>query len=399
MTMGGMTVHLRERLQSTVGAAYTLERELGGGGMSRVFVATETALGRRVVVKVLPPEMAAGLSAERFAREIQLAARLQHPHVVPVLAAGSWDGVPFYTMPFVEGESLRAHLRQAGALSVPHALRVLRDVARALAYAHRRGVVHRDVKPDNVLLSDGSALVTDFGVAKALDDALDFCGGLEAALLDGEAEASGSGLTSVGPVVGTPAYVAPEQAAGDASADCRVDVYAFGAMAYELLTGAPPFAGRSPRAMVTAHMVEAPRPVGERRPDVPPALAKLVMRCLEKEPARRPRSAEELLRTLDSLAAPLGRRARRLLVRRAARWARSVLTSTAVALAVSAGVASGNRADAERRVDVFESRQVARRAGVRMWRAAVDARTGESTMVGLTATVLRVIAAAARWPR
>ena len=390
---------LTAELQATLGGEYVVERELGGGGMSRVFLATERGLGRRVVLKVLAPEIAAGLSVRRFAREIALAAQLQHANIVPLLSAGDADGLPYYTMPYVDGPSLRGRLAQGGPLGAAEAIAILRDVARALAHAHAQGVVHRDVKPDNVLLSDGSALVTDFGVAKALDDALDFCGGLEAALLDGEAEASGSGLTSVGPVVGTPAYVAPEQAAGDASADCRVDVYAFGAMAYELLTGAPPFAGRSPRAMVTAHMVEAPRPVGERRPDVPPALAKLVMRCLEKEPARRPRSAEELLRTLDSLAAPLGRRARRLLVRRAARWARSVLTSTAVALAVSAGVASGNRADAERRVDVFESKQVARRAGVRMWRAAVDARTGESTMVGLTATVLRVIAAAARWPR
>jgi eukaryotic-like serine/threonine-protein kinase len=391
-----MTTHLRERLQSTLGGAYMLERELGGGGMSRVFVATETALGRRVVVKVLPPEMAAGLSSERFAREILLAARLQHPHVVPVLAAGSWDGVPFYTMPFVEGESLRAHLRRAGALSVPHALRVLRDVARALAYAHRQGVVHRDVKPDNVLLSDGSALVTDFGVAKALDDALDGCGGLEAEAFDGDVGESGGGLTSVGPVVGTPAYVAPEQAAGDASADYRVDVYAFGAMAYELLTGAPPFAGRSPRAMVTAHMVEAPRPVSERRPDVPPPLARLVMRCLEKQPARRPRSAEELLRALDSLAAPLGRRARRLLVRRAARWARSVLAATAVAAVGAASLASGNRAGAERRVRVVHSKQALARPGLGVWEAAVYARSGEATMVGLTAAALRAIVATMR---
>jgi eukaryotic-like serine/threonine-protein kinase len=394
-----MTTHLSERLQSTLGGAYVLERELGGGGMSRVFVATETALGRRVVVKVLPPELAAGLSSERFAREIQLAARLQHPHVVPVLAAGSWDGVPFYTMPYVEGESLRAHLRRAGALSVPHTLRVLRDVARALGYAHRQGVVHRDVKPDNVLLSDGSALVTDFGVAKALDDAVGGWGGLDAESFDAEAGESGSGLTSAGPVVGTPAYIAPEQAGGDASADCRADVYAFGAMAYELLTGAPPFAGRSPRAMVTAHIVETPRPVGERRPDVPPALAKLVMRCLEKQPARRPQSAEELLRALDSLAAPLGRRTRRLLVRRTARWARSVLTATAVGVVIAAGVAGGTHVDAERPVRVVDSKQATARSGLRVWQAAVYARTSEATMVGFTAAALRAIVATVRSQR
>src|SRR5690606_23924377 len=157
---------LRQRLQASLGSAYTLERELGGGGMSRVFVADETALARKVVVKVLSPELAAGVSVERFNREIQVAARLQHPHIVPVLSAGEAGGLPFYTMPFVEGSSLRARLGQ-GPLAITEAVGVLRDVARALAFAHARGVVHRDTKPDNVLLSEGSATVTDFGIAKA----------------------------------------------------------------------------------------------------------------------------------------------------------------------------------------------------------------------------------------
>jgi tetratricopeptide (TPR) repeat protein/tRNA A-37 threonylcarbamoyl transferase component Bud32 len=159
---------LREQLQDTLGEGYRLERELGGGGMSRVFLAAETALGRRVVVKVLPPDVAAAVNVERFRREIQLAARLQHPHIVPLLSAGESGGVLYYTMPFVDGESLRVRLAREGALSIDQAVRVVRDIADALAYAHECGVVHRDVKPDNVLLSRGHALVADFGVAKAL---------------------------------------------------------------------------------------------------------------------------------------------------------------------------------------------------------------------------------------
>src|SRR3954468_12212959 len=225
---------LRDRLQLALGAAYTLDRELGGGGMSRVFVATETALGRTVVVKVLPPELAAGVRTDRFKREIALAARLQHPHIVPLLAAGEMDGVPYFTMPFVEGESLRVRLARHGELPVSEAMRILREVASALQYAHDRGIVHRDIKPDNVLLSGGSAMVTDFGVAKALSAS--------------SSEEHG-GTTSTGVALGTPAYMSPEQASADPAVDHRANIYSFGVLAYELLTGQPPFVARTPQQL------------------------------------------------------------------------------------------------------------------------------------------------------
>ena len=284
-----MTQDLRSRLSSTLGAAYTLDRELGGGGMSRVFVADETALGRKVVVKVLHPELAAAVSVERFRREIQLAAQLQHPNIVPVLSAGVSDGLPYYTMPFVEGESLRARMTR-GALDAPETVRILRDVAAALAYSHERGVVHRDVKPDNVLLTRHHALVTDFGVAKALS-------------ASAARPASGM-LTTLGLAMGTPAYMAPEQAAADPAADHRADIYALGAMAYEMLSGVALFGDRSPSALLAAQVTERPVPLDARRPGLPPALSALVMRCLEKDPAARPQTADEVLAALDAVATP-----------------------------------------------------------------------------------------------
>jgi serine/threonine protein kinase len=262
-----LTAELRQQLQSSLGAAYTLERELGGGGMSRTYVAQETALGRRVVVKILSPELAAGVSVDRFKREIQLAAALQHPHVVPVLAAGDAAGLPWFTMPYVEGESLRARLGR-GPLRIVEVTAILKDVARALEFAHSHGVVHRDIKPDNVLLAGSSATVTDFGIAKALSVARTGPGGAT--------------LTIAGTSIGTPMYMAPEQAAGDPTLDQRSDIYSFGIMAYELLAGRPPFEGSTPVKLVSAHFSERPREIRELRADTPPALAELVMHCLEK---------------------------------------------------------------------------------------------------------------------
>ena len=282
---------LRDQLSNHLGSSLTIERELSGGGMSRVFVAEDRGLGRKVVIKVLPTEMAAAVSIERFKREIGLAARLQHPHIVPLLTAGETGGVPYFTMPFVEGESLRVRLMRHGELPIAEAMRILREVASALAYAHGRGVVHRDIKPDNILLSGGSAMVTDFGVAKALS---------------ASSNSERGSMTSLGVALGTPAYMAPEQASADPAIDHRADIYAFGVLAFEVLTGQPPFAGRTPQGLLAAHVTEAPEQIANRRANIPPALAALVMRCLEKRPADRPQSADDVVHALDDITTPSG---------------------------------------------------------------------------------------------
>ena len=280
-------MNLRDQLQTTLGPAFTIERELGGGGMSRVFVAEDAALGRKVVVKVLAPELSGGVNVDRFKREIALAVRLQHPHIVPLLASGEVGGLPYFTMPFIEGESLRGRISR-GELPVHEAVSILRDVAKALDYAHSKGVIHRDIKPDNVLLTGGSAAVTDFGVAKAV----------------AESTHGGGGLTAMGVALGTPAYMAPEQGSADPGTDHRADIYAFGATAYEMLAGRPPFASRPPQQMFAAHATEIPMPLDRIRPAVPPALSALVMSCLEKRPADRPQTARELLQALEGVTTP-----------------------------------------------------------------------------------------------
>ena len=283
-----MTTSLHDSLQVALSSAYTLERELGGGGMSRVFVAEERALARRVVVKVLAPELAAGVSAERFRREILLTARLQHPHIVPVLSTGEMNGLPFYTMPFVEGESLRVCLVRTGAMPVVETVRILRDVARALDFAHGHGVVHRDIKPENILLAGDSATVTDFGISKALD----------AARTPGH---TGT-LTELGFAVGTPQYMAPEQISADPDADHRADLYSLGCVVYEMLVGEPPFASVGPTGLLRAHLVQNPELVSAKRADVPEALCMLIAGLLAKDPANRPPTARDVLAILDGTA-------------------------------------------------------------------------------------------------
>src|SRR5688572_297687 len=291
-----------ERVQAALASGYTVERELTGGGMSHVYLATERALGRKVVVKVLPPDLAAGVNRERFRREIHLAAQLQHPHIVPLLTAGEDGDLLYYTMPYVSGESLRARLEEKGRLSVRDVVRILTDVVDALAYAHAHGVMHRDIKPGNVLTQRSHALVTDFGVAKALSAALPL-----------------AGSTTSGMAIGAPAYMAPVQLAADPAAVHRVDIYAVGLLAYELLTGEAPFTGSSPAATMAAQLTRDPAPLATIRPDVPAALSEIVTRCLSKDPEGRPESAEALLAQLEelprdpstptrSVAVPRGRR-------------------------------------------------------------------------------------------
>ena len=278
-------------IRAALEATYALERELMGGGMSRVFLATERSLNRRVVIKVLPPELAAGVNRDRFRQEIQMAAQLQHPHIVPLYAAGEYGDLLYYTMPFIEGESLRHALHGDAPVrfAVRDVVRILHDVVDALAYAHARGVIHRDIKPGNVLRSGTHAVVTDFGVAKAISVSRPL-----------------SGVTMTGMAVGTPAYMAPEQLAGDPAADHRMDIYAVGLLAYELLTGVAPFSSPSPQQTLTAQLTRDPPPIDKVRSDVPPGLSALIMRCLAKLPDNRPPDAASLLRELEAVAPDSG---------------------------------------------------------------------------------------------
>lgn len=304
-----------EQLQSTLGSSYSIVRELGGGGMSRVFLVRDESLGREIVVKVLSPELAHDLSVERFTREIKVAAALQEPHIVPVLSAGQMvGGLPYYTMPFVRGESLRQRIKE-GPLPLAESLTILSDVARALAYAHRQGIVHRDIKPENILLSEGTAVVTDFGIAKALQDA--------------RPPASQATLTQTGTSLGSPMYIAPEQAAADPSTDQRADIYAWGVVAYELITGKHPFADKlSLQQMLAAHMSEMPAGIATIAPNLPRSIADLVMRCLSKDPALRPATGSEILSVLNDPSLP----ARETGDWQRSRRARSAIIATAVIL-------------------------------------------------------------------
>ncbi len=290
--------------------------------MSRIFLARDEALGRDTVVKVLSPELTAGLSAERFTREIKLAAALQHPHVLPVLSTGIMDGLPYYTMPFVRGESLRSAMGR-GNLSRDDALGVLADIAKGLRYAHGEGVIHRDIKPENVLMSGGSAVVMDFGIAKAISAS--------------KTEAPGGTLTTLGTSLGTPAYMSPEQAAADPDVDYRSDIYSWGVIAYELLAGRHPFEGKkTPQQYLAAHIAEAPAPLDAK--DVPAPICALVMRCLEKNPDLRPQSAGDLVTQLGA-ATGSGIIPVPVLSDRKGRWKGPAIA--AFAAAVAAAVAAG----------------------------------------------------------
>jgi tRNA A-37 threonylcarbamoyl transferase component Bud32 len=279
----------QDRLHQALADRYRIEREIGQGGMATVYLASDIRHDRQVAVKVLRPDLSASIGSERFLQEIRIAARLGHPHILPLHDSGDAEGLLYYVMPYISGESLRQRLAREGELPVGDTLRILRDVADALAYAHQHGVVHRDIKPENILLSGRHALVADFGVAKAVS------------------EATGrSNLTTAGVALGTPAYMAPEQAVADPHVDHRADIYALGVVGYEMCAGEPPFTGHSPQQVLAAHMTTAPQHVSARRTALPPTLADTLMRCLEKRPADRWQSAGELLAQLEAVPTSSG---------------------------------------------------------------------------------------------
>ena len=274
------------RLQAALADRYTIERELGRGGMATVYLAQDRKHHRQVAIKVLKPELAAALGPERFLREIDTAARLNHPHILPLHDSGEAEGFLFYVMPYVEGESLRDRLSREKQLPLEDALQIAREVADALSYAHRHDVVHRDIKPENILFETGHAVVTDFGIARAIT------------------AAGGEKLTGTGIAVGTPAYMSPEQAAASARVDERSDIYSLGCVLYEMLAGEPPFTGPSAESIVRQHLAAAPPRVSAMRAAVPPAIEEAIVRALAKTPADRFVTAAKFV---EAFAAPVQR--------------------------------------------------------------------------------------------
>jgi len=277
---------VESRLAEALAGHYAIEREVGAGGMATVYLARDVKHDRLVALKVLRPELSAALGSERFPREIKFVAQFNHPHILSLYDSGEAQGFLYYVMPYVEGESLRDRLAREKQLPVADAIRIVKEVADALAYSHARGVVHRDIKPGNVLLSGRHAVVTDFGVAKAVT-----------------ASAAKDTMTTVGMAVGTPHYMAPEQAMGQGDIDQRADIYALGILAYEMLTGRTPFSAETAQGILAAHVMEAPKEIRELRPGLSEPLAQAIMKCLAKNPADRWQSADELLAHLDMIAA------------------------------------------------------------------------------------------------
>ncbi len=274
-----------DTLSTALGDRYHLVRELGRGGMATVYLAQDLRHSRHVALKVLRADLAASIGHDRFLREIEIAAVLTHPHIVPLLDSGAADGTLYYTMPHVDGGSLRALLDRERELPIAESLRIVGALVDALRHAHASGIVHRDLKPENILFASGWPQIADFGIAKAI------------------VSASLPRLTETGLAVGTPAYMAPEQAAADPHVDQRADIYAIGAIWYEMLTGAPMFTGLSPQQQVAAHMVRTPEPPSQRRSAVSRAVSDAVLRCLEKRPADRWQTADELAQVIAALGA------------------------------------------------------------------------------------------------
>ncbi|MBY0491813.1 MAG: protein kinase [Gemmatimonadaceae bacterium] len=311
----------RDRLAAALADRYELARELGAGGMATVYLARDVRHDRDVAIKVLHPDLGAAIGGERFLAEIKTTARLQHPHILPLLDSGAADGLLYYVMPYVRGETLRAQIERDQQLAIDDAVRVAREVADALEHAHAQGIVHRDIKPENILLQDGHALVADFGIALAVQTA------------------GGARLTQTGLSLGTPQYMAPEQAVGDKAVGPRADLYALGAVTYEMLTGEPPHTGASAQAIVAKLLTDTVRPLTMLRPNVPPAVDAAVRRALEKLPADRFASARAFAQALATpLASTAAATAMPSAGGRPARWIRFVpwlvaLASLLVALA------------------------------------------------------------------
>ncbi len=280
---------LLDRLKTALADRYAIEREIGAGGMATVYLARDLKHDRQVAIKVMKPELAAAVGAQRFLQEIRVTAKLHHPHILPLFDSGQAEGFLYYVMPFIRGQTLRERIVKEGELPVNETVRIIREVVDALAFAHSEGVVHRDIKPDNVMLTGGHAVVADFGIAKAVSEA-----------------AGRDQLTKAGVPLGTPAYMSPEQATGNPLVDHRTDIYAVGVMAYELLTGRTPFTGSTLQSIVAAHVTEQVDPVSRYRDQVSGELEAVVMKCLAKKPADRWQTAGEMLPYLDSLATSSG---------------------------------------------------------------------------------------------
>jgi eukaryotic-like serine/threonine-protein kinase len=313
-----------DRLKSALGDRYDLERQVGQGGMATVFLARDLKHDRQVAIKVLRPELSASLGADRFLREIRVAANLQHPNILGLYDSGETDGLLFYVMPFVEGESLRDRLIREQQLPIPDALQITREAAEALQYAHSRGIVHRDIKPENILLLGGHALVADFGIARAVS------------------QAGGEKLTQTGMAIGTPYYMSPEQSLGSDHVDARSDVYSLGCVLYELLIGQPPFTGPNPMAIMARHSMEVVPSLQVVRPSVPDDVEDAVMRALQKTPADRFQTMKEFGDCLDEAEAEVT--LMRTAARRAATGSRRVPTREMPATPAPAPGPGRNRA-------------------------------------------------------
>ncbi|HKW40582.1 MAG TPA: serine/threonine-protein kinase, partial [Gemmatimonadales bacterium] len=313
---------LLDSLREALADRYSVERELGRGGMATVFLAEDRKHGRPVAIKVLHSELAAALGAERFLREIEIAARLQHPHILPLYDSGAAAGFLYYVMPYVEGESLRDRLTRERQLGLEDALRIATEVAGALAYAHSHGVVHRDVKPENIMLSGGTAVVADFGIARAVT-----------------AAGAGEHLTQTGTIIGTPAYMSPEQSSGSSEIDGRSDQYSLACVVYEMLVGEPPFTGPTAQAVIARHSLDMVSPPSIVRSTIPDAVEAAILRALEKVPADRYPTTALFAETLNTPSAATGGVRRATLEARAGGrrpWRRALPFVGVLALVVSA---------------------------------------------------------------